>query len=98
MLRGDAAGAGTRMGEVLDKQKVENLAKTIGVKFIVSGLVIDGAKSGINFDPQDPRKRGVLKRWYRVIFPLLKNYYVTDGDFNVDEIHEVIPITEEYSL
>jgi glutamate dehydrogenase/leucine dehydrogenase len=29
---------------------------------------------------------------------LLKNYYGTGGDLNVDEIHEVIPITEEYGL
>lgn len=86
------------MSKVLDKQKAENLAKTIRVKFTVSGLVIGGAKSGINLDSQDPRKRGVLERWYGVIFPLLKNYYVTDGYSNVDEIHEVIPITEEYGL
>jgi glutamate dehydrogenase/leucine dehydrogenase len=30
--------------------------------------------------------------------PLLKNYYGTGGDLNVDEIHEVIPITESYGL
>jgi glutamate dehydrogenase/leucine dehydrogenase len=30
--------------------------------------------------------------------PLLKNYYGTGGDLNVDEIHEVIPITEDYGL
>jgi glutamate dehydrogenase/leucine dehydrogenase len=29
---------------------------------------------------------------------LLKNYYGTGGDLNVDEIHEVIPITEDYGL
>jgi glutamate dehydrogenase/leucine dehydrogenase len=30
--------------------------------------------------------------------PLLKNYYGTGGDLHVDEIHEVIPITESYGL
>jgi glutamate dehydrogenase (NAD(P)+) len=30
--------------------------------------------------------------------PLLKNYYGTGGDMNVDELHEVIPITERYGL
>jgi glutamate dehydrogenase/leucine dehydrogenase len=68
------------------------------VKFTVSGPPIGGAKSGINFDPQDPRKEGVLRRWYRAVTPLLKNYYGTGGDLNVDEIHEVIPITEEFGL
>ena len=97
-LRGGAAGGGTRMRKGLDKREVESLAKTMEVKFTVSGPAIGGAKSGINFDPQDPRKRGVLERWYKAVIPLLKNYYGTGGDLNVDEIHEVIPITEEYGL
>jgi len=97
-LRGGAAGGGTRMRQGLDRREVESLAKTMEVKFSVSGPPIGGAKSGINFDPQDPRKRGVLERWYRVVTPLLKSYYGTGGDLNVDEIHEVIPITENYGL
>jgi len=97
-LRGGAAGGGTRMRKGLDKREVESLAKTMEVKFTVSGPAIGGAKSGINFDPQDPRKRGVLERWYRAVIPLLKAYYGTGGDLNVDEIHDVIPITEDYGL
>lgn len=94
-LRGGAAGGGTRMRQGLDMNEVLSLAKTMEVKFTVSGPAIGGAKSGINFDPNDPRKKGVLKRWYHAVSPLLKNYYGTGGDLNVDEIHEVIPITED---
>ncbi|WP_299125730.1 Glu/Leu/Phe/Val dehydrogenase dimerization domain-containing protein [uncultured Winogradskyella sp.] len=94
-LRGGAAGGGTRMRKGLDRNEVLSLAKTMEVKFTVSGPAIGGAKSGINFDPQDPRKKGVLERWYAAVSPLLKSYYGTGGDLNVDEIHEVIPITEE---
>lgn len=94
-LRGGAAGGGTRMRKGLDMNEVLSLAKTMEVKFTVSGPAIGGAKSGINFDPQDPRKHGVLKRWYNAVAPLLKSYYGTGGDLNVDEIHEVIPITED---
>ena len=94
-LRGGAAGGGTRMRVGLDKREVESLAKTMEVKFTVSGPAIGGAKSGINFDPRDPRKEGVLRRWYKAVTPLLKHYYGTGGDLNVDEIHEVIPITED---
>jgi glutamate dehydrogenase/leucine dehydrogenase len=97
-LRGGAAGGGTRMRKGLDKREVESLAKTMEVKFTVSGPSIGGAKSGINFDPQDPRKRGVLERWFRVVTPLLKTYYGTGGDLNIDEIHDVIPLTEQYGL
>ncbi|MFD2543701.1 Glu/Leu/Phe/Val dehydrogenase dimerization domain-containing protein [Lacinutrix gracilariae] len=94
-LRGGAAGGGTRMRKGLDMNEVLSLAKTMEVKFTVSGPAIGGAKSGINFDPKDPRKKQVLERWYKAVSPLLKSYYGTGGDLNVDEIHEVIPITEE---
>ncbi len=93
-LRGGAAGGGTRMRKGLDMNEVLSLAKTMEVKFSVSGPAIGGAKSGINFDPADPRKQGVLQRWYKAVSPLLKSYYGTGGDLNVDEIHEVIPMTE----
>ena len=93
-LRGGAAGGGTRMRKGLDQREVESLAKTMEVKFTVSGPHIGGAKSGIDFDPADPRKKGVLERWYKAVTPLLKHYYGTGGDLNVDEIHEVIPMTE----
>lgn len=94
-LRGGAAGGGTRMRVGLDKREVESLAKTMEVKFTVAGPAIGGAKSGINFDPKDPRKKDVLKRWFAAVSPLLKTYYGTGGDLNVDEIHEVIPMTED---
>lgn len=97
-LRGGAAGGGTRMRMGLDKREVESLAKTMEVKFTVSGPPIGGAKSGINFNPNDPRKAGVLHRWYTAVMPLLKYYYGTGGDMNVDEIHEVIPHTEDVGI
>lgn len=97
-LRGGAAGGGTRMRKGLDMNEVLSLAKTMEVKFTVAGPAIGGAKSGINFDPNDPRKEGVLRRWYNAVYPLLKNYYGTGGDLNVDEIHEVIPMTEDCGI
>ena len=97
-LKGGAAGGGTRMRKGLNRNEVESLAKTMEIKFTVSGPKIGGAKSGINFDPQNPKKEEVLKRWYKVIMPLLKNYYGTGGDLNIEELVEVIPITESYGL
>lgn len=97
-LRGGAAGGGTRMRKGLDRREVESLAKTMEVKFTVAGPPIGGAKSGINFDPADPRRKGVLERWFKAVLPLLKNYYGTGGDLNVDEIHDVIAITQKFGL
>ena len=94
-LRGGAAGGGTRMRKGLDMNEVLSLAKTMEVKFTVSGPAIGGAKSGINFDPKDSRKRAVLERWFSAVTPLLKHYYGTGGDLNVDADKDVIPITED---
>jgi len=81
-LRGGAAGGGTRMRKGLNKHEVTSLAKTMEIKFTISGPQIGGAKSGIDFDPLDPKKKEVLKRWYAAITPLLKSYYGTGGDLN----------------
>lgn len=97
-LRGGAAGGGTRMHPRLDRREVVSLAKTMEIKFTISGPQIGGAKSGIAFDPNDPRKEGVLRRWFHAVTPLLRHYYGTGGDMNVDEIHEVIPITEDCGI
>jgi len=97
-LKGGAAGGGTRMREGLTKEEVMSLAKVMEIKFAVCGPAIGGAKSGIDFDPRDPRRTEVLERWYKAVFPLLKNYYGTGGDMNVDELKDVIPITEDLGL
>lgn len=97
-LRGGAAGGATRMRKGMDKHEVETMAKTMEVRFTVSGPSIGGACSGINFNPADPRKRGVLERWYRAVTPLLKFYYGTGGDVNVNEAGEIMPITERLGI
>ena len=97
-LRGGAAAGGTRMRIGVNRNEVLALAKTMEVKFTVAGPPIGGGKSGINFDPRDPRKEGVLRRWYAAAKPLLKTYYGTGGDMNVDEVHEVMPMCEEQGI
>lgn len=97
-LKNGAAGGGTRMRLGLTKDEVISLAKVMEIKFGVCGPSIGGAKSGINFDPADPRRKEVLTRWYKAVMPLLKSYYGTGGDLNVDEIKDVVPITEDLGL
>ena len=97
-LRGGAAAGGTRMRKGVTKSEVLALAKTMEIKFSVAGPPIGGGKSGINFDPNDPRKEDVLKRWYSAVKPLLKTYYGTGGDMNIDEVKDVIPICKENGI
>jgi glutamate dehydrogenase/leucine dehydrogenase len=90
-LRGGAAGGGTRMRPGLTRREVTYLAKTMELKFAFSGPPIGGAKSGIDFDPSDPRRPEVLRRWFHAIAPQLQSCYGTGGDLNVDELLDVIP-------
>lgn len=97
-LRGGAAGGGTRMRVGANPGEVAYLAKTMELKFALAGPEIGGGKSAIDFDPRDPRKRGVLERWYRAIAPYLRDHYGTGGDLNVDEVTEVVPIIQALGL
>ena len=97
-LRGGAAAGGTRMRIGVTKNEVLSLAKTMEVKFAVAGPNIGGGKSGIDFDPKDPRKQDVLKRWFKAAKPILKSYYGTGGDMNVDEVEEVIPFCKKEGI
>ncbi|MEC7864153.1 MAG: Glu/Leu/Phe/Val dehydrogenase dimerization domain-containing protein, partial [Bacteroidota bacterium] len=97
-LRGGACAGGTRMRAGVTKNEVLALAKTMEVKFTVSGPPIGGAKSGINFNPKDPRKKEVLERWFAAVKPLLKSYYGTGGDMNLNEVHELMPICKDNGI
>lgn len=97
-LRGGAAGGGTRMRVGANPREVGYLAKTMELKFALAGPSIGGAKSALDFDPQDPRKDAVLERWFRAIAPYLRERYGTGGDLNVDEVAEVIPIIESLGI
>ncbi|MFV1987604.1 MAG: Glu/Leu/Phe/Val dehydrogenase dimerization domain-containing protein [Gemmatimonadota bacterium] len=97
-LRGGAAGGGTRMRAGLTRDEVQFLAKVMELKFSISGPPIGGAKSGIDFDPDDPRKQQVLRRWFRAIRPFLETCYSTAGDLNVDEVRDVVPACRDIGL
>lgn len=82
----------------LTRREVVYLAKTMELKFAFSGPPIGGAKSGIDFDPRDPRREGVLRRWFAAVAPLLRSCYGTGGDLNVDEVKDVIPCFIELGI
>jgi len=97
-LTGGAAGGGTRMHPGVTREEVTYLSKLMELKFGLAGPRIGGAKSGIAFDPADPRKSEVLARWFEAIRPRLRSCYGTAGDLNVDETREVIPACRAVGL
>lgn len=98
-LRGGAAGGGTRMRSDCKKEEVIELAKTMEIKFTVSGPAIGGAKSGICYDfHNDEEKKSVLRRWFKFILPELQTHYGTGGDQNVDLVKDVEPLLNEWGI
>lgn len=97
-LRGGAAGGGTRMRAGITKNEVITLAKTMEVKFTVCGPPIGGAKSGIAFHPNDPRKGEVLARWFKAVAPILRSYHGTSGDLNINEWQDIMPHLEKEGI
>jgi glutamate dehydrogenase (NAD(P)+) len=97
-LRGGAAGGGTRMRPGLDRDEAVYLAKTMELKFAFSGPPIGGGKSAIDFDPEDPRRREVLQRWFEAVEPYLSSFYGTAGDLNVDAERDVAPLCSSLGL
>jgi hypothetical protein len=59
------------------------------VKFTVSGPAIGGAKSELTILMILEKKR--FTTLVQSGISIIKSYYGTGGDLNVDEIHEVIP-------
>lgn len=97
-LKGGAAGGGTRMRSGLTRDEVTFLAKAMELKFALAGPPIGGAKSGIDFDPSDPRKPEVLRRWFMAIRGELESRYGTAGDLNVSESDDVIPLCRDLGI
>jgi glutamate dehydrogenase (NAD(P)+) len=97
-LRGGAAGGGTRMRIGVTLEEVTYLAKSMQLKFAYSGPPIGGGKSGIAFDPKDPRRDDVLRRWFAAVRPFLCTRYGTGGDVNVDEQRDVVRLCAEIGI
>ncbi len=87
-LRGEASGGGTRIHENVSIEEITALAKTMEIKFALSGPSIGGAKSGIKMNPNHPQKYLILERWYKAIRPFLSQNYGTGSDLNTD-IHKI---------
>ncbi len=83
-LQGEAACGGMRN----DLNKSEVVAKTMEVKFTVSGRAVGEAKSGINFNSSNSHKKEVLQRRHKAVMPLLKNGYKTENDLIANKIYQ----------
>ena len=75
---------GVRIQVGLTRDHLCNLATNMTRKMRIAGLSVDGAKCGIDYDPQLPEKQEALGRFMEAILPYIKDCYSMGPDLNVD--------------
>ncbi|MDH4317806.1 MAG: hypothetical protein OEV64_05405, partial [Desulfobulbaceae bacterium] len=82
---------GLRVQKGLTKECIIDLAATMSLKMRISGIRADGAKSGIDYDPNSPNKKEALYRFIKAIRPYVMERYSMGPDLNtkMDELDEV---------
>ncbi|HVL98687.1 MAG TPA: Glu/Leu/Phe/Val dehydrogenase dimerization domain-containing protein [Egibacteraceae bacterium] len=82
------AAGGFRVHPGLTASTVQRLAGVMALKQRVLGLGVDGAKSGIAYDPRAPGKAAAIRRFFHFIKPYLLERYSMGPDMGTrwDEI------------
>ncbi|MBW3580875.1 MAG: Glu/Leu/Phe/Val dehydrogenase [Actinobacteria bacterium] len=74
------AAGGCRVVPGLNEGTIVALAEAMALKQRLLGLAVDGAKAGIDYDPQAPGKREALRRFLRFLRPHLQERYSAGPD------------------
>jgi len=75
---------GMRVQEGLSRQHLCKMAKNMSLKMRVAGIRVDGAKCGINYDPDSPGKSAAMARFLSAIRPYVESCYSMGPDLNVN--------------
>ncbi len=76
------AAGGLRVQKGLTCEVVQRLAATMTQKMRIAGIRADGAKSGIDYDPNSPGKQEALFRFLQAIQPYIEHRYSVGPDLN----------------
>lgn len=88
---------GVRVQAGLTRNHVCDMARNMTRKMQIASLRVDGAKCGIDYDPQLPGKQKALGRFMEAILPYIKDCYSMGPDLNVD-IRELDSIGEKLGI
>lgn len=99
LVNGLSAG-GLRMREGLTEEEVARLARAMTHKFAAAGIPIGGAKAGIALDPRHPDKGEVIRKFAKIVRPILAEKYLIGEDLgttkadiaNLYRIADISPI------
>lgn len=82
------SAGGMRVQKGLSSTMLVGMAKNMSKKMILCGLPVNGAKSGIDYDPSSISKRAAIARFMKAISPLMQSRYSMGSDLNttMDEL------------
>lgn len=78
------AAGGLRVQKSLSGEHLKQMARNMTKKMRIWGMPINGAKSGIDYDPQSPGKDEAVKRFMQAIKPYMSERYSMGGDLNTN--------------
>jgi glutamate dehydrogenase (NAD(P)+) len=78
------SAGGMRVQPGITRQKLVAMARNMTLKMQVAGLRVDGAKSGIDYDPSAPGKNAAIARFMKAIGPFIECCYSMGPDLNVE--------------
>jgi hypothetical protein len=74
---------GMRVQPGLTRDRLAGMARNMTRKMRICGLRVDGAKSGIDYDPASPGKPAAISRFMAAIRPYIASRYSMGPDLNV---------------
>ncbi|MHB8810277.1 MAG: Glu/Leu/Phe/Val dehydrogenase dimerization domain-containing protein [Desulfobulbaceae bacterium] len=88
---------GMRVQPGLTRERLARMARNMSRKMRISGLRVDGAKCGIDYDPAAAGKHAAMARFMTAILPYIRSSYSMGPDLNV-EMAELDAIGQQLGL
>ena len=91
------AAGGFRVQKGLTADHICKMAKNMTLKQRIAGLRVDGATSGIDYDPGLPGKHAAIKRFFNAIRPYILTRYSMGPDMNT-KLPEIGSVASELDI
>ena len=88
---------GMRVQKGLTCEKLTDMARNMTRKMQIANLRVDGAKSGIDYDPESPGKAAAVSRFLQAIKPHIESSYSMGPDLNI-EMDELEKIAQQSNI
>ncbi|MCA1766146.1 MAG: hypothetical protein LC633_07880 [Desulfobulbaceae bacterium] len=78
------SAGGMRVQAGLSREHLCEMARNMTLKMKIADLRVDGAKSGIDYDPASPGKTAAVARFLKAVSPYIRHGYSMGPDLNID--------------